>query len=78
MLPRTPNAAASNLTRSSASYASRPQIIQIVPRKELRLYAALVKKETDIRKKGLGTFCRAAVKKGEFDQVAPQGLWQMD
>jgi hypothetical protein len=40
------------------------KIIQIVPCKELRLYAALIKKETDIRKKGLGTFYRAAVKKG--------------
>jgi hypothetical protein len=40
------------------------KIIQIVPRKELRLFAALIKKEADIRKKGLGTFYRAAVKKG--------------
>ena len=39
------------------------KIIQIVPREELRLYAALVKKEADIRKKGLGTFYRAAAKK---------------
>jgi hypothetical protein len=39
------------------------KVIQIVPREELLLYAALVKKEADIRKKGLGTFYRAAVKK---------------
>jgi hypothetical protein len=38
------------------------KIIQIVPREELRLYAALVKKEADIRKKSLGTFYRAAPK----------------
>jgi hypothetical protein len=39
------------------------KIVQIVPREELHLYAALVKKEAGIRKKGLGTFYRAAVKK---------------
>jgi hypothetical protein len=39
------------------------KIIQIIPREELRLYAALVKKEADIRKKGLGTFYRAAARK---------------
>jgi hypothetical protein len=39
------------------------KIVQIVPREEFRLYAALVKKEADIRRKGLGTFYRAAVKK---------------
>jgi hypothetical protein len=39
------------------------KIVQIVPREELRLYAALVKNEADIRRKGLGTFYRAAVKK---------------
>jgi hypothetical protein len=39
------------------------KIVQIVPREELRLYAALVKKEADIRRKGLGTFYRATVKK---------------
>lgn len=39
------------------------KIIQIVPREELRLYAALVKKEADIRKKGLGTFYRASARK---------------
>jgi len=39
------------------------KIVQIVSRQDLRLYAALVKKEADIRKKGLGTFYRAAAKK---------------
>lgn len=39
------------------------RIFQIVPHEDLRLYAALVKKEADIRKKGLGTFYRAAAKK---------------
>ena len=39
------------------------KIVQIVPREDLRLYAALVKKEADIRKKGLGTFYRAVAKK---------------
>ena len=39
------------------------KVIQIVPQEGLGLYAALVKKEAEIRKKGLGTFYRAAVKK---------------
>jgi hypothetical protein len=39
------------------------KIIQIVPREGLALYAALVKKEAEIRKKGLGTFYRASAKK---------------
>ena len=39
------------------------KIIQIVPREGLALYAALVKKEAEIRKKGLGTFYRAAARK---------------
>ena len=32
------------------------KVIQIVPREGLALYAALIKKEAEIRKKGLGTF----------------------
>jgi hypothetical protein len=39
------------------------KVIQIVPREGLALYAALIKKEAEIRKKGLGTFYRAATKK---------------
>jgi hypothetical protein len=39
------------------------KVIQIVPQEGLALYAALVKKEAEIRKKGLGTFYRAAAKK---------------
>jgi hypothetical protein len=39
------------------------KILQIVPREKLRLYGALIKKEADIRKKGLGTFYRAGAKK---------------
>jgi hypothetical protein len=39
------------------------KVIQIVPREDLALYAALVKKEADIRRKGLGTFARAPTKK---------------
>ena len=39
------------------------KVIQIVPRQGLPLYAALLKKEADIRKKGLGTFSRAPTKK---------------
>jgi hypothetical protein len=32
------------------------KIVQIVPREEVRLHAALVTKEADIRKKGLAHF----------------------
>jgi hypothetical protein len=39
------------------------KIVQIVPSEGLRLYGALVRKEADIRKKGLGTFYRVATKK---------------
>jgi hypothetical protein len=39
------------------------KIIQIVPGEGLRLYAALLKKEADIRKKSLGTFYRAPAKR---------------
>jgi hypothetical protein len=39
------------------------KVIQIVPREGLALYAALGKKEAEIRKKGLGTFYRAAAKR---------------
>jgi len=39
------------------------KVIQIVPLEGLALYAALVKKEAEIRKKGLGTFYRATAKK---------------
>jgi hypothetical protein len=38
------------------------KVIQIVPQEGLALYAGLAKKEAEIRKKGLGTFYRAAVK----------------
>lgn len=38
------------------------KIVQIVPCEELHLYPALVKKEAEIRRKGLGTFYRAAAK----------------
>ena len=44
------------------------KIVQIVPRGEVRLFAALVKKEADIRKKGLGTFYRAAAKRRNSTQ----------
>jgi hypothetical protein len=39
------------------------KVIQIVPQEGLALYAVLAKKEAEIRKKGLGTFYRAAAKK---------------
>jgi hypothetical protein len=39
------------------------KVIQIVPRQGLAVYAALLKREADIRKKGLGTFSRTPTKK---------------
>jgi len=38
------------------------KIVQIVPRENIRLYGALVKKEAAIQKKGAGTFHRAGPK----------------
>jgi hypothetical protein len=38
------------------------KIVQIVPRENIRLYGALVKKEAAIQKKGAGTFHRAGRK----------------
>ena len=45
------------------------KVIQIVPRVGLALYTALVKKGADIRKKGLGTFYRAAA----INETHPSG-----
>jgi len=39
------------------------KVIQIVPQEGLALYAALVKKEAELRKKNRGTFYRKAGKK---------------
>jgi hypothetical protein len=39
------------------------KVIQIVPQEGLALYAALVKKEAELRKKNRGTFYRTAGKK---------------
>jgi hypothetical protein len=39
------------------------KLVQIVPRDEVRLYSAIVKKEADIRRAGRGTFHRAGSKK---------------
>jgi hypothetical protein len=39
------------------------KLVQIVPREKNRLYGAMVKKEADIRRRGLGTFHRAGGKK---------------
>ena len=39
------------------------KILDILPRENTRLYGALVKKQADIRKKGMGTFSRVGRKK---------------
>ena len=57
------------------------KVIQIVPQEGLALYAALVKKEAEIRKKGLGTFYRAAAKKrnsSKWRHKAYRGWMQLE
>jgi hypothetical protein len=45
------------------SWSCPMKVIQIVPQEGLALYAALVKKEAELRKKNRGTFYRTAGKK---------------
>jgi hypothetical protein len=51
------------LTLLALSWSCPMKVIQIVPQEGLALYAALVKKEAELRKNHRGTFYRTAGKK---------------